>query len=579
MDQESPRYRIALDDFRRARRKAALQEIIGWLTGQSNDLLSFEEARRRLKASGEESRGLQHIPIDAIIGSVGRYADFTRNFLPRSSAQSSRWARVKSVLPDLDEMPPIQVYQIGEAYFVLDGNHRVSIAKERGLTHIQAYVTEIHTKVPLTPETDFDDFILKAEYAEFLERTRLDEGCPQADLSITAPGHYKTLEKQIALHRQTIREESGEDVSLQEAACRWYHEIYLPVIEIIRSRGILRGFPNRTETDLYVWISQHQEILQKNLGWAVDTHVAAVDLADQRGGGLKQILSRLSQKIRAAVMPEILEPGPQPGAWRQRQLATHDLEHLFTHILVPISGEEQSWHALEQAIRMGWREESHLLGLHIIPNEAQRTSDAVEAISAQFKERCQAAGLPGELAVDVGGIATTICRRARWSDLVILHLAHPPEPQVVSRMGSGIRSLIQRCPRPVLTVPRVSQRFERLLLAYDGSPKAEEALYVAAYFSGRWEVPLVVLTVAEAGSKALKSVSRAKQYLDAHNSAVHFVQKKGDVAEAILETAEEENIDLILMGGYSRKPVAEVILGSALDYVLRAARQPVLICR
>jgi len=579
MDQESPRYRIALYDFRRARRKAALQEIMGWLTGQSNDLLSFEEARQRLKASGEETRGLQHISLDAIIGSVGRYADFTRNFLPRSNVQAGRWARVKSVLRDLDDMPPIQVYQIGEAFFVMDGNHRVSIARQRGATHIQAFVTEIHTKVSLSPETDLNDFILKAEYAEFLEQTLFDEACPQATLNITAPGHYKTLEKHIALHRETIQEKNGDKIALQEATSRWYDEVYLPVIDKIQSQGILRGFPGRTETDLYVWIAQHQEALQKSLGWAVDSRIAVSDYFNQRGGGIKHIFARIRQRINEAITPDFLETGPQPGAWRQRQLATHDLDHLFTHILVPISSDQESWQALEQAIRIGWREESHLLGLHIIAHETERDHETVKAISKQFQKRCLDTGLPGELAIEGGAIASTICRRARWCDLVILHLAHPPGEQVLARINSGIRTIIQRCPRPVLVVPKVSEQFENLLLAYDGSPKADEALYVGAYLAGRWEVPLTIIIINEPGKRSKKSLPRARWYLDTRNVAAQFIQEEGQASTAILKAAEERNSDMILMGGYSKKPVVEVMLGSTIDHVLRSARQPVLICR
>jgi len=566
MNQESPRYRIALSDFRRARRKAALKDIMGWLTGQSNDLLSFEEARQRLKASGKETHGLKNIPLDAIIGSVGRYTDFTRDFLPRSNAQASRWARVKSVLRDLDEMPAIQVYQIGEAYFVLDGNHRVSIARQRKATHIQAYVTEIHTKVPLSADTDFSDFILKAEYAEFLERTYFDEVCPQVKLSITAPGHYKTLEKLIALHQQTLEENSDDEISFREATYSWYHEVYTPAVEMIQSRGILRSFPNRTETDLYVWIARHQEALQKTLGWAVDSSIAA-------------FMSRISQNIYKAVTPDFLETGPKPGAWRKRQLATHSLDHLFTHILVPIGGEEQSWQGLEQAIRIAWREESHLLGLHIIANETLRADDTVKNVAIQFEKRCLAAGLSGELAIEVGGIAPTIIRRARWTDVVILHLAHPPEPQIASRITSGIRTIIQRCPRPVLVVPKVSERFENLLLAYDGSQKADEALYVAAYLAGRWEVNLTIITISESGKQSLKALPRARWYLNTRNVPAEYIQKEGSASNAILETAKEKNSDMILMGGYSKKPVVEVMLGSTIDHVLRAAHQPIFICR
>lgn len=122
---------------------------------------------------------------------------------------------------------------------------------------------------------------------------------------------------------------------------------------MIQSRGILRSFPNRTEIDLYVWIARHQKALQKTLGWAVDSSIAATDFSDRRGGGIKKFMARISQKIYETVTPDFLETGPQPGAWRKRQLATHSINHLSTHILVPIGGEEQSWQGLEQAIRLG----------------------------------------------------------------------------------------------------------------------------------------------------------------------------------------------------------------------------------
>jgi len=257
----------------------------------------------------------------------------------------------------------------------------------------------------------------------------------------------------------------------------------------------------------------------------------------------------------------------------------HNLGQLFTHILVPINGEWDSWQALEQAIQVGKREDAHLLGLHISANEKGRKSDAAQAIADRFEARCSEAGLTGEFALDVGRVASTICGRARWSDLVILHLAHPPEAQITSRMSSGIRSLIQRCPRPVLTVPLASQKLERFLVAYDGSPKSNEALYMAAYFAGRWQISLVVLTVLENGSKPNWAARRAKNYLESQKITAQYIQREGTVAQSILEVVNSEEIDLILMGSYSRKPVAEVILGSSLDEVLRATRQPVFICR
>jgi hypothetical protein len=474
MDQDSPRYRIALSDFKRARRKAALQDIFSRFTGHSAALIPFEEARKRLNAKGEEPHGLQEIPLKAIIGSVGRYTDFNRNFLPRSTAGANRWANVKANLRDLDEMPPIQVYQIGEAYFVLDGNHRVSIARERKSSHIRAYVTEIHTKVPLTPETDFNEFILKAEYAQFLQKTNVDECCPDAEFKVTVPGQYKVLARRIDAHQRQTQLKST-----REAAQSWYENDYLPSIESIRKRGILRDFPKRTPTDLYVWIFKHREKLEEELGWSIDTEAAAEDLVEKRGERIKQKVKRWLDAVRKKTLPALLESGQPTGAWRKNYAAIHHADVLFENILVPLSGEYDSWKALEQALLVGRCENSHLLGLSIAASKADMKSDVCEEVGQRFKDECAAAGLKAEFALDFGRVSAVINERARWADLVILHLAHPPQPQISSRLSSGLRDLIQRCPRPVMTVPQPSEKLDNLLVAYDASPKGER---IAVYW-------------------------------------------------------------------------------------------------
>ena len=158
---------------------------------------------QKLHLGGRAERGIQTIPVAAIVGSVGRYTDFTRTFLPRRSNDQQRWAGVKAALVDDNGagLPPIDVYKVGEVYFVLDGNHRVSIARQEGLTHIDARVIEVRSPVPLTPDIQPDDLIIKAEYAEFLDHTRLNELRPQADFSVTAPGQYEKLNEHIAVHR------------------------------------------------------------------------------------------------------------------------------------------------------------------------------------------------------------------------------------------------------------------------------------------------------------------------------------------------------------------------------------------
>jgi nucleotide-binding universal stress UspA family protein len=201
------------------------------------------------------------------------------------------------------------------------------------------------------------------------------------------------------------------------------------------------------------------------------------------------------------------------------------------------------------------------------------------AVQSEFSHRCAEAGFPGKLFIEAGGIAHMICERARWADLVVVNLAHPPEPQPAARLRSGFRTLIRRCPRPVMAVSQTQSRLESALLAYDGSAKAEEALFVAAYLTSRWGIALAVLTILEVGHTTARTLAHAQRYLDDHGVQATYLKNKGPVAQAILKTAEECKSDLIVMGGYGRRPELEVVLGSAVDQVLRESRSPVLICR
>jgi len=381
--------------------------------------------------------------------------------------------------------------------------------------------------------------------------------------------------------------EQEREIPYEEAVVHWYDEVYLPVVQGIRERGILRDFPGRTETDLYLWVSEHRAVLEQALGWEIEPEAAAADLATQFSPRRQRIVARVSEKILDAVTPDELQAGPPPGEWRKEHLEARHDDRLFGDTLVPVSGEEIGWHALEQALVVAHREGARLRGLHVVRSETQTNSEGAQAVQAEFNRRCEAAGVPGELAVVVGGTARKICERARWTDLVVVNLAHPPASQPVARLSSGFRTLIRRCPRPVLAVPRASshpsagsgRRLSRALLAYDGSPKADEALFVATYLSGQWNIPLIVVTVIEIGRTTSDTLARAQSYLETHGVQAAFVKESGSVAESILKMAEEHESDLIIMGGYGFSPVLEVVLGSAVDQMLRASRWPMLICR
>jgi nucleotide-binding universal stress UspA family protein len=574
-ESSSPGYASAVHDFQRARQQAALEAILARLTGRSVDLLSYDEVRRQLGARESAVQELKEIPIDAIVGSVGRYQDFTRDFLPKHDSDGDRWARVYVAVDGQSGLPPIEVYQLGDAYFVRDGHHRVSVARQLGANHIQAYVTPVISKVPLDPDADLSDVILKANHAEFLEHTHLDETRPDADFTFTAPGGYGALEEHIRVHRYFMGIEQERVIPFEAAASHWYDTVYLPVIRVIRQQGILRDFPDRTEADLYLWLTEHRAALEAELGWDVALETAAADLATRRS---RPGPSSLGGKILSAVTQDEFEAGPPPGDWRRRKLEPRPDDRVFVDILAPVSPEDHDWYALTQAIEIARRESGRLLGLHVVLDPDQQHDEQAKALEVEFDRRCREAGVPGRYAVEVGRVAETICSRAGLVDLVVVDLAHPPANQPISRLSSGTRTLIQRCGPPILAVPCEPTSPRHALLAYDASPRAREALYLAAYLTSRWKLDLTLVAVEEKARSKASEMKVARRYLESHGVQASYLRKRGKVAPTILELAEQQGCDLILIGAYSAHPVLEVTLGSTVDEVLRGADVPVLIC-
>lgn len=572
-------YLGAVGDFRRARQQAAMETIMARLRGQSANLLSYDEVRRSLGAVEGTTRTLKDIPLDSIVGSVGRYTDFTRSFLPKKDSDEERWARVKVAVEDMVGVPPIEVYAVGDVYFVRDGNHRVSVARQNGAKSIQAYVTPVHSKVPFGANTQADELALKAEYADFAAKTKLNKLRPQSDLTVTASGRYNDLLEHIDVHRYFMGNEQKREIPYAEAVTDWYDNVYAPVIAIIEERGLLRDFPDRTETDLYLWIGRHRLELIEALGWEIEPETAVQDLADQHSTKPTSVVGRVTERLLDAMQLDELEGGPRPGQWRRDRQITANRSRLFLEVLVGITGTERGWSAMEQGIILARKEYVRLQGLHVVANEEQTNAPEALAVQERFNARCQEANVSGRLAFDHGTVARVISDRARLTDLVIVSLNYPPGTQPLERITSGFRTLVRRCPRPILAVPGTASQINRALLAFDGSPKSMEALFLATYMADRWQTELLVITSQEVGDTDPAVLAKAKDYLDEQGVTATFVQKIGSASTAILDTAEAEGCDLILMGGYGLNPMLEAILGSTVDRVLQESTVPVLICR
>ncbi|MDM8529121.1 universal stress protein [Anaerolineales bacterium HSG24] len=563
----------ALDDFRTVRQRAIMETIMGQVTGKSTCLLSYDDVRQKLKAGDMAEKGMHEIPLDAIIGSVGRYTDFTRTYLPRRDNDANRWTNVKIATTGLIGLPPISVYQIGDGYFVIDGNHRVSVARQLDATTIEAHVTEVRTKVPLSKYDQLDDILSKAEYANFLTHTQLDETRPEADFTTTVPGRYWILEAQIDAHVHFIHKHESETLTYPEAAVRWHDEIYQPLEEAIRQQGMLRDFPQRTGTDFYIWIWQHRATLRERLGWDIEAEDALTDLSKHFGSRLPKVVERLTNwAFDIVVSNETRSDQPNKDI-----ILDEPRRHLFDKILVAVTGNPKGWHALDFAIRLGKLESSKLRGLHISNEDDAAKS---KKIQAEFGHRCENADIAGELAIESGVPANQINERAKWSHLVIVPMNHPPAAGLISRLStSGLRSLIRRCIRPILVVPDEVSTIKRLLLSYDDSRKAKEALFISTYLAKRTNSSLVVLTVAETESSHDQDlVEYARTYLSNHEVPAMFVQECGEVVPAILRTIEAHDCHLTLMGGYRQNSVVGSVLDSNVDELLRHTQQPILIC-
>jgi hypothetical protein len=267
--------RIAGEDFEQAFRKGFWRSVMGWFRQSNNQLLPFDEVRKVLPIHGQYDVGVQQIPLDKIIGSVGRYNDFDKAFLPKQRHTRGRWINIDMAnLQDII-LPPIEVYKVGEVYFVKDGNHRVSVAREKGQAFIDANVIEIVTDVPIDADTNIDELIRRQEKAYFYKVTGIRDVRPDAEIELSLPGAYDKLLEHISVHRWFLGERMQREVSYAEAVAGWYDEVYLPLVKIIRETGILKEFPGRTSSDLYLWIIEHLWYLREEIKSEVSLEDAA----------------------------------------------------------------------------------------------------------------------------------------------------------------------------------------------------------------------------------------------------------------------------------------------------------------
>jgi hypothetical protein len=258
----------AQSDFSRARRARLLSDIARRLRREPDDvalMLPFEEVVEALGRTGQHDVGLQVVPLDVIVGTVDRTADFDRGLRPTSSRLRSRWERIAAAQRRGEALPPVSLYKIGELYFVRDGHHRVSVAKSLGRKDIDAYVTEVETRVKLGEATRVSDLPLKDHERLFRERVPLPAEARRR-ISVSDPWDYGTLAEAVEAWGFRAMQDRGTYMDRAEVARHWFTEEYEPVVELLRAGDLIER--DETETDAYLRVAADRYRVLRTHEWS-----------------------------------------------------------------------------------------------------------------------------------------------------------------------------------------------------------------------------------------------------------------------------------------------------------------------
>ncbi|MCP4424750.1 MAG: transcriptional regulator [Chloroflexi bacterium] len=294
--------------FDEARKKVFFDRIMARFTGRPTEMLPFDIIRAELRQQNPFYQGIQEIPVDLIVGSVGRYREFTRRFLPLTDSLRERWIGVETLATSAG-WPPIDAYKIGGVYFANDGNHRVSVARQLEIPTIEAHVWEYPSEVQIGPDDLLDDVLIRLGERSFMAKTSLAEIIPQHNIRFTSPGRYRELLAQIYNLQQTLSIIDEAEMPFQEAVAAWYEMIYLPTIEIIHDSTLMEDFPGRTEADLFVWLSLYRSNLEAIYGRYANLVELSQILADKyKEGSIDRMARQARSLLGRGELPPLADP-------------------------------------------------------------------------------------------------------------------------------------------------------------------------------------------------------------------------------------------------------------------------------
>ncbi|MBP3772993.1 MAG: transcriptional regulator [Treponema sp.] len=257
------------DDFLKARHKALFNEVQHFLNPDEATLISLSDIKKLLKPENEFYKGMQTIPVKLIVGSEGRYNDFDNRFFPKSMHLKTRWEHIDMAHINDIPLPPISLYELGGLYFVRDGNHRVSVAKSKGIEFIDAEVVSLQSEIKLHPGDSLKKMtrqVINYEKRVFYSETGFGDVTDFWSLDFSVPGQYDVIYNHILTHKYYINMNKSDEIGMDKAMISWLLSVYLPVIKVIDRYHIMKYFRHRTKSDLYVWMIKYWDEIKNKFG-------------------------------------------------------------------------------------------------------------------------------------------------------------------------------------------------------------------------------------------------------------------------------------------------------------------------
>mgnify|MGYP007069877778 CR=1 FL=1 len=289
------------EDFSKARHKALFNEVQHFLNPDEATLISFSDIKKLLKPANEVYKGMQIIPVKLIVGSEGRYQDFDNRFFPKSMHLKARWEHIDMAHINDIALPPISLYELGGVYFVRDGNHRVSVAKAKGIEFIDAEVVSLQSEIKLKPGDSLKKMtkqVINYEKRVFYGETGFGDVTDFWNLDFSVPGQYDVIYNHILTHKYYINMNKTDEIGMDKAMQSWFLTVYLPVINVINKYHIMKYFRKRTKSDLYVWLIKYWDELKQKFGNDISLDDLAIPFLKKYG---ERTFGRFASRIKGSI--------------------------------------------------------------------------------------------------------------------------------------------------------------------------------------------------------------------------------------------------------------------------------------